>query len=238
MPEEHILIIEDDASIASIEQDYLEFNGYRVSVASTGPKGLEMALTGEYQLILLDIMLPGMDGFQICKELRQTLDIPIIMVTARREDIDQIRALGLGADAYIEKPFSPSVLVAKVKSQITRYKRLTGTSDDGIGITEIGNIKLNSITHQVFVNGEEKKLKNKEFQLLEFLMNNPDAVFSREVLYTKIWGLDAIGDTATVAVHINRLREVIETNQATPEYIITVWGAGYKFKTPLSSKEA
>lgn len=232
MNQDMILIIEDDSAIAAIEQDYLEFNGFKADIASTGPEGLDMALKGTYNLILLDVMLPGMDGFQICKKLRETMDIPILMVTARREDVDQIRGLGLGADDYIEKPFSPSVLIAKVRSQLTRYKRLKGDTEESSGIIEWGAITLNSKTHQVFVNGDERKLKNKEFQLLEFLMLNPNAVFSREHLYTKIWGLDAIGDTATVAVHVNRLREIIEEDSTNPQYILTVWGAGYKFKAP------
>lgn len=236
MTDEKILIIEDDVDITSIEQDYLEFNGYKADIATNGTDGLNKALSGEYSLILLDIMLPGIDGFQICKKLRETMDVPILMVTARREDVDQIRGLGLGADDYIEKPFSPSVLIAKVKSQLARYKRLKGECSDNGGEITWGGITLNSKTHQVFVSGEEKKLKNKEFQLLEFLMHNHDTVFSREHLYTKIWGLDAIGDTATVAVHVNRLREIIETDSSNPQYILTVWGAGYKFKTPDEQK--
>lgn len=232
MEQERILIIEDDSSIASIEQDYLEFNGFQADIASTGPEGIEMAETGNYNLILLDIMLPGMDGFAICKKLRETMDIPILMVTARREDIDQIRGLGIGADDYIEKPFSPSVLIAKVRSHVARYKRLKGLDDSSNAVHKYKDISLNSKTHQVFVKGVEKKLKNKEFQLLEFLMMNPNVVFSREHLYTKIWGLDAIGDTATVAVHVNRLRDIIEEDSSNAQYIITVWGAGYKFRAP------
>ncbi len=232
MNEERVLIVEDDPDIASIEQDYLEFNGYASDICVDGNAAVTMALEGTYDLILLDVMLPGLDGFQICKKLRETLDIPILMVTARREDIDQIRGLGLGADDYIEKPFSPSILIAKVKSQLNRYKRLKGEQEAHVEEITIGAITLNSKTHQVFVNGVEKRLKNKEFQLLEFLMKNVDAVFSRDYLYTKIWGLDALGDTATVAVHINRLREIIEEDPSAPIYIVTIWGAGYKFKSP------
>lgn len=227
-----ILIIEDDSSVSSIEQDYLEFNGYSADVADTGTAGLELALTGKYDLIILDIMLPGLDGFAICKKIREQLDTPIIMVTARRDEVDQIRGLGLGADDYVEKPFSPTILVARVKAHINRCRTLKGAGNEHNGIVDFGSIVLNSKTHQVFVNGEEKKLKNKEFQLLEFLMSNSNSVYSREFLYTKIWGLDAIGDTATVAVHINRLRDIIEEDSSNPKYILTVWGAGYKFKAP------
>ncbi len=232
MSEGNVLIVEDDAAIAEIEKDYLEFNGFDSAIATTGTEGLKMAQTGQFHVILLDVMLPEMDGFQVCKKLRETMDLPIIMVTARREDEDIIRGLGLGADDYIQKPFSPSVLIAKVKSQLARYKRLKGDLSNPTGIITIGDITLNTKTHQLFVNGEEKKLKNKEFQLLEFFMTNPDTVFSREHLYTKIWGLEAIGDTATVAVHVNRLREVVEEDSSNPIYIVTVWGAGYKLVTP------
>ena len=196
-----ILIVEDDDDIASIERDYLEVGGYEVKVEENGTAGLTEALTGEYDLILLDIMLPGMDGFQIVRKLRDKIDIPIMMVTARRSDIDKIRGLGFGADDYIEKPFSPGVLVAREPD-----------------------------THRIFVRGEEKVLPNKEFQLLEFLMVHADVVFSRESLYTRIWGMDSLGNTSTVPVHINRLREAVEEDPSDPKHILTIWGVGYKFK--------
>lgn len=224
-----ILIIEDDSSIAAIERDYLEIEHFQVEIAGDGTKGLENALSGGFDLILLDLMLPGIDGFTVCRKLREKLDIPILMITARREDIDKIRGLGLGADDYIEKPFSPSVLVARVKAHLAQYYRLkqTGKPKAEIGI---GAIRVNTDAHRVYVNDEEKELKNKEYELLLFLMINADIVFSRETLYEKIWGMDAMGDNATVAVHINRLREKIETDPANPRYIQTVWGAGYRFK--------
>lgn len=184
-----ILVVEDDEDIASIEKDYLEVSGYQVTVEINGTKGLTEALSGEYDLILLDIMLPGMDGFQICRKLRGKLDIPIMMVTAKRTDIDHIRGLGFGADDYIEKPFSPGVLVAKVKSQLAQYERLKGKKKAGERIT-LGDIVLESDTHRVFVRGEEKTLPNKEFKLLEYLMLHPDVVYSRETLYTRIWEID------------------------------------------------
>lgn len=224
-----ILIIEDDSAIAAIERDYLEIEHFQVEIAADGTKGLEKALNGGFALILLDLMLPGIDGFTVCRKLREELDIPILMITARREDIDKIRGLGLGADDYIEKPFSPSVLVARVKAHLAQYDRLkqTGKSKSEI---RIGAIRINTDTHRVYVNDEEKELKNKEYELLLFLMINTDIVFSRETLYEKIWGMDAMGDNATVAVHINRLREKIEADPANPRYIQTVWGAGYRFK--------
>ncbi len=224
-----ILIVEDDDDIASIERDYLEVGGYEVKVEENGTAGLTEALTGEYDLILLDIMLPGMDGFQIVRKLRDKIDIPIMMVTARRSDIDKIRGLGFGADDYIEKPFSPGVLVARVKSQLARYERLKGTGKRRKKIS-IGGITLEPDTHRIFVRGEEKVLPNKEFQLLEFLMVHADVVFSRESLYTRIWGMDSLGNTSTVPVHINRLREAVEEDPSDPKHILTIWGVGYKFK--------
>lgn len=224
-----ILIVEDDDDIASIEKDYLEVSGYQVTVEENGTAGLTEALTGDYDLILLDVMLPGMDGFQIVRKLRDKVDIPIMMVTAKRTDIDKIRGLGFGADDYIEKPFSPGVLVAKVKSQLAQYERLKGKPEDRRRIT-ISGITLESDTHRIWVRGEEKVLPNKEFQLLEFLMVHADVVYSRETLYTRIWGMDSLGNTATVPVHINRLREAVEEDPANPRHILTIWGVGYKFK--------
>ena len=174
-------------------------------------------------------MLPGMDGFQIVRKLRDKVDIPIMMVTARRSDIDKIRGLGFGADDYIEKPFSPGVLVAKVKSQLAQYERLKGKSGDKKKIS-ISGITLEPDTHRIFVKGEEKVLPNKEFQLLEFLMVHADVVYSRESLYTRIWGMDSLGNTSTVPVHINRLREAVEEDPSNPKHILTIWGVGYKFK--------
>ena len=223
-----ILIIEDDVAIAEIERDYLELDGFAVEIAADGNVGLERGLSGEHSLILLDLMLPGMDGFAICRALREQIDVPILMVTARQEDIDKIRGLGLGADDYIEKPFSPSVLVARVKAHLARYRRLTG-SERTSGEIPIGGIRLNEETHRVYVDGREVELTNKEYELLLFFMLNVDVVFSREQLYERIWGWDAMGDSATVAVHINRLRKKIEQNPANPRYIVSVWGAGYRF---------
>ena len=209
---------------------YLELNNYQVEIASDGITGLERGLHGDFDLILLDLMLPGMDGFAICRRLREETDIPILMVTARREDIDKIRGLGLGADDYIEKPFSPSVLVARVRAHLARYQRLTGGQKKANPELRAGNLRLNTVTRRVFVNDQEVELKNREYELLQFLMLHPDMVFSREELYEKIWGLDAMGDNATVAVHINRIREKIEPDPSHPRYIQTVWGAGCRFK--------
>lgn len=228
-----ILIIEDDKAIAEIERDYLELNDYEVDIVGDGREGLETARSGDYDLILLDLMLPGMDGFTVCRKLRETLDIPVLMVTARQEDVDKIRGLGMGADDYIEKPFSPSVLVARVKAHLQRYERLTGGRRAPSAI-EIGDIRVETASHRVYVRGKEVELKNKEYDLLLFLMVNMDKVFDKETLYEKLWGMDAMGDNATVAVHINRIREKIERDPSKPEYIQTVWGAGYRFSGKVS----
>ena len=225
-----ILIIEDDEIIAAIERDYLALNEFQVEIASTGDQGIALGRSGRFDLILLDLMLPGVDGFSVCHTLRETLDIPILMVTARQEDIDKIKGFGMGADDYITKPFSPSVLVARIKANLAQYDRLKNHGGAGKSRIQIGNILLCTDIRRVFVDGEEVKLKNKEYELLLFLMSNPDIVFSKENLYERIWGYDAMGDNATVAVHINRLREKVERNPSQPRHIQTVWGVGYRFR--------
>ena len=225
-----ILIIEDDESIAAIERDYLAVHDFEVDIAENGSDGIAMGRAGNYDLILLDLMLPGVDGFTVCRKLRETLDIPILMVTARQEDIDKIKGLGMGADDYITKPFSPNVLVARIKANLAQFDRLKHSGGQDRTQIRMGNILLHQDTRRVFVDGTEIELKNKEYELLLFLMSNPDIVFSRETLYERIWGYDAMGDNATVAVHINRLREKMEKGPSEPRYIQTVWGAGYRFK--------
>ncbi len=225
-----ILIVEDDGAIAAIERDYLMLSDFQVDIAATGPEGLAMGRSGGYDLILLDLMLPGLDGFALCSTLRETLDIPILMVTARQEDIDKIKGLGLGADDYITKPFSPSVLVARIKAHLAQYDRLKQAGGVDRNQLQLGSVLLQKDARRVFVDGAEVALKNKENELLLFLLSNPDIVFSKETLYERIWGYDAMGDNATVVVHINRLREKIEKDPSHPRYIQTVWGAGYRFK--------
>ena len=225
-----MLIIEDDEAIAAIERDYLVLGGFEVEIAGTGGDGIAMGRSGRFDLILLDLMLPGIDGFSVCRTLRETLDIPILMVTARQEDIDKIKGLGMGADNYITKPFSPNVLVARIKANLAQYDRLKNTEKQEKAQIQMGNILLQQDSRRVFVDGTEVELKNKEYELLLFLMSNADIVFSKETLYERIWGYEAMGDNATVAVHINRLREKIEQNPSQPRYIQTVWGAGYRFR--------
>jgi len=226
-----ILIIEDDPDIAALEKDYLEMDNFEVVIERNGRKGMERALKEQFALILLDLMLPGKDGMTICRDIREKVDIPILMVTARIEDIDKIRGLGLGADDYITKPFAPAELAARVKSHIARYERLTKKSAESKAFDELyfGRLRINNSTHQVFVDETEITLTRKEFELLYFLAVNKDIVFSKEQLYDKIWGEDMYGDIKTVAVHIKRLREKIEKNPCEPVHIQTVWGTGYKF---------
>lgn len=226
----HILIVEDDADIAVIERDYLELGGYAVTIAPDGTTGLDAALHQPFDLILLDVMLPGVDGFTICKAVRAEKDIPILMVTARGEDVDKIRGLGFGADDYIEKPFSPSVLVARVKAHLAQYARLKPAAAGPQRITA-GPLTADPAARTIAKNGAELPLKNKEYELLLFLMRHPEQVFSREDLYEMIWGLESMGDNMTVAVHINRLREKIEDVPSDPKLLQTVWGVGYRLHT-------
>jgi DNA-binding response OmpR family regulator len=225
-----VLIIEDEVAIAELEKDYLELSGFTVEMETDGEKGLARALQEEFDLFILDLMLPGVDGFEICKEIREIKNTPILMVSAKKDDIDKIRGLGLGADDYITKPFSPSELVARVKAHLARYEALIGSSPQKNDIVEIRGIKIDKTARRVWVNGEEKQFTTKEFDLLTFLAENPNRVFSKEELFREIWEMDSIGDIATVTVHIKKIREKIEFDTSKPQYIETIWGVGYRFK--------
>lgn len=225
-----ILIVEDEISIAELEKDYLELSDYEVDIASDGETGESMALKGDYVLCILDVMLPGKDGFEICKAIRKEKNIPIIMVSAKRDDIDKIRGLGLGADDYITKPFSPSELGARVKAHLARYDRLVASTVPQNDVLEIRGLKIDKTARRVFVNNEEKVFTTKEFDLLLFLASNPNKVFSKDELFRNIWDMESIGDIATVTVHIKKIREKIEYDTSKPQYIETIWGVGYRFK--------
>ena len=225
-----ILIVEDEVAIAELEKDYLELSGFDVVMQHTGDAGLKAALNEDFNLIILDLMLPNVDGFEICKKAREKKNTPIIMVSAKKEDIDKIRGLGLGADDYMTKPFSPSELVARVKAHLARYERLVGSGVKANEIIEIRGIKIDKTARRVYVNGEEKAFTTKEFDLLTFLAENPNHVFTKEELFNKIWDMESIGDIATVTVHIKKIREKIEFNTSKPQYIETIWGVGYRFK--------
>ena len=225
-----ILIVEDEESIADLEKDYLELSGFEVEIENQGDTGLVRAVKEDFDLLILDLMLPEVDGFEICREVREKKDIPIIMVSAKKDDIDKIRGLGLGADDYMTKPFSPSELVARVKAHLARYDRLVGNGKKENDVVEIRGIKIDKTARRVWVNGEEKQFTTKEFDLLTFLAENPNRVFTKEELFREIWDMESIGDIATVTVHIKKIREKIEFNTAKPQYIETIWGVGYRFK--------
>lgn len=225
-----ILIVEDEESIADLEKDYLELSGFDVEIENDGTSGMERALNEDFDMFILDLMLPGTDGFEICRKIREKKNTPVLMVSAKKDDIDKIRGLGLGADDYITKPFSPSELVARVKAHLARYERLIGSTAQKNDIIEIRGIRIDKTARRVWVNEEEKQFTTKEFDLLTFLAENPNHVFTKDELFSKIWDMESIGDIATVTVHIKKIREKIEFNTAKPQYIETIWGVGYRFK--------
>lgn len=226
-----ILIIEDEVAIAELEKDYLELSDFEVTVENAGDTGLDAALKGDFDLVVLDLMLPGMDGFDVCKRIREEKNIPILMVSAKKDDIDKIRGLGLGADDYMTKPFSPSELVARVRAHLARYERLVGSNTKAQNdIVEIRGLRIDKTARRVYIDGEERTFTTKEFDLLTFLAENPNHVFSKDELFREIWDMDSIGDIATVTVHIKKIREKIEADTAKPNYIETIWGVGYRFK--------
>ena len=225
-----VLIIEDEVTIADLEKDYLELSGFEVEIENNGTVGLARALAEEFDMFILDLMLPGMDGFEICRQIREAKNTPVLMVSAKKDDIDKIRGLGLGADDYITKPFSPSEMVARVKAHLARYERLIGSNMVENDIVEIRGLKIDKTARRVWVNGEERQFTTKEFDLLAFLAQNPNHVFTKEELFSRIWDLESVGDIATVTVHIKKIREKIEFNTAKPQYIETIWGVGYRFK--------
>ena len=225
-----ILIVEDEEAIADLEKDYLELSGFEVQVENQGDVGLARALQEEFDLIILDLMLPGVDGCEICRKIRETKNTPIIIVSAKKDDIDKIRGLGMGADDYMTKPFSPSEMVARVKAHLARYERLISSGMPNNDIIEIRGIKIDKTARRVWVNGEETNFTSKEFDLLTFLAQNPNHVYTKEELFKEIWDMESIGDIATVTVHIKKIREKIEYDTSKPQYIETIWGVGYRFK--------
>ena len=225
-----ILIVEDEVAIADLEKDYLELSGFDVEVANDGLIGYQKAMEEDYNLVILDLMLPGMDGFEICRKLREEKNTPIIMVSAKKDDIDKIRGLGLGADDYMTKPFSPSELVARVKAHLSRYERLIGSAAEVNKVIEIRGLKIDTTARRVWVNGQEKAFTTKEFDLLTFLASHPNHVYTKDELFSEIWDMESIGDIETVTVHIKKIREKIEMDTSNPQYIETIWGVGYRFK--------
>jgi len=225
-----ILIIEDEMTIAELEKDYLELSGFQVEIETNGEVGLKKVLEEDYNMVILDLMLPGMDGFEVCRQIREHKNLPILMVSAKKDDIDKIRGLGMGEDDYVTKPFSPSELVARVKAHLARYERLIGSGASQNDIVEIRGIRIDKTARRVWINEEEKQFTTKEFDLLVFLAQNPNRVFTKDELFKEIWDMESVGDIATVTVHIKKIREKIEINTAKPQYIETIWGVGYRFK--------
>lgn len=225
-----ILIVEDEVAIADLEKDYLELSGFEVEIEHSGDIGLSRALNEDFGLLILDLMIPNVDGFEICKKVRAEKNTPIIMVSAKKDDIDKIRALGLGADDYMTKPFSPSELVARVKAHLSRYQRLVGSGQAENDIIEIRGLKIDKTARRVYVDGVEKTFTTKEFDLLTFLAQNPNRVYKKEELFSEIWDMESVGDIATVTVHIKKIREKVEKSTAKPDYIETIWGVGYRFR--------
>lgn len=226
----HVLIIEDEKSVAELERDYLEINSFKVTIEGTGESGLKRALKNDIDLVILDLMLPDMDGFEVCRKMRRRIDIPILIVSAKRSDIDKIRGLGIGADDYITKPFSPNELVARVKAHMNRYIRLTRKRIDMSEYIEYPGLKIDRAARRVFVNGEERFFTTKEFDLLTYLATHPNHVFSKDELFSAVWGMDSMGEIATVTVHIKKIRKKTENASVKEGYIETVWGAGYRFR--------
>ena len=226
-----ILIIEDEQAIAELEKDYLEMNGFEITVCNDGKTGQETALSTDVDLIILDLMLPEIDGYEVCRRIREEKDVPIIMVSAKKEDLDKILGLGMGADDYMTKPFSPSELVARVKAHMTRYSRLVSAKKNNRNdILEIKGLRIDKTARRVFINGVEKQFTTKEYDLLLFLAEHPDEVFRKQDLFKEIWGMESVGDITTVTVHIKKIREKMEDDPSTPRYIETIWGVGYRFK--------
>ena len=227
-----LLIIEDDQSVAELERDYLTLNGgFDCDLCGDGVEGLQKALAEDYALIIVDVMLPGLSGFEICRRVREVKDVPLIIISALADDIDKVRGLGLGADDYMTKPFSPSELVARVKGHIQRYERLVGREKKARPeILKIRGLEIDREARRVWVNGAEKAMTGKEYDLLLFLAEHPDVVFSKDKLFDHVWGMDAIGDVSTVTVHIKHIRDKIEAGMGQVQYIETVWGVGYRFR--------
>lgn len=225
-----ILIVEDEQAIAELQKDYLELSGFSVEVENDGVLGLRRALTEDFNLVILDLMLPGLDGFEICKAIREEKDTPVMMVSAKKDDIDKIRGLGLGADDYMTKPFSPSELVARVKAHLARYNRLIASNVQQNTMVEIRGLKIDITARRVWIDGVEKTFTTKEFDLLTFLASHPNRVYSKDELFSEIWDMESIGDIATVTVHIKKVREKVELDTSNPQYIETIWGVGYRFK--------
>ncbi len=227
-----ILIVEDDEDISMVEEAYLESAGFETKIIAEGTSVGVLLEKEQFDLILLDLMLPGKSGYEICREIRDQIDIPILMVTARTESVDKIRGFGLGADDYIAKPFDPAELVARVHANLRQYERVQKKTpkekNDEPEEIKIQDLRIFVNSWKVYKGEREIKFPNREFEILKFFALNPNIVFSKEQIFEKIWGYDYVSDSATVMVHINRIREKIEDDSKNPKILETVWGAGYR----------
>ena len=226
-----LLLVDDEQELLKMVSDILKDAGFEtVLTAMTVKEAILTAKEETPDLIVLDVMLPDGDGFSLMQHFRTFTNVPIIFLTAKDEAADKLSGLGLGADDYMTKPFSPSELVARVKAHMERYNRLVGSVAVKNDIIEIRGIKIDKTARRIWVNGEEKTFTTKEFDLLTFLAENPNRVFTKAELFRQIWDMESVGDIATVTVHIKKIREKIEFNTAKPQYIETIWGVGYRFK--------
>jgi len=221
-----ILVLEDDHAIADLERDYLEAAGYSVTWEADGQKGLEALLSGNFELALIDLMLPGLSGFEVCRRVRETKDLPLLVVSALSSDLDKVKALGLGADDFVTKPFSPAELTARVQAHLARYDRLT-RAEEPAESWSVRGLEMNRASRQVWRDGREIILTPREFDVLELFMTHPGRVFSKEEVFALVWK-EQYGDTTTVTVHVRKLREKLGDETSAPLYIKTVWGLGYR----------
>ena len=233
MSNETILIVDDEKEIRNLISIYLKNEGFHVLEACDGEEGLQLVKMHKVHLIVLDLMMPKVDGIKMCMKVREIAEMPIIMLTAKSQDMDKISGLTIGADDYVTKPFNPLELIARIKSQLRRYLKMSGINSSNNEEMEVGDLRINTATHEVFVNNERVKLTPREFAILELLVSNPSIVMSAEQIYEKVWKEEAFQSENTVMVHIRKIRERIEANPRNPQYIKTVWGVGYKVEKVL-----
>lgn len=226
------MVVEDEEAIAELERDYLQLSNFEVVIENDGTAGLQRAMAEEFNMYILDVMLPGTDGFEICRRIREVENRPILMVSAKKEDIDKIRGLGLGADDYITKPFSPSELVARVKAHLARYEQLVNATVAVNDVLTFRGLRMDKGAKRVWVDGVEKTLAGREFEVLEFFVEHPNHLYTKDEIYRAVWKDEPLSehDLTTVRVHITRIRDKIEADHDNPQYIETIWGAGYRMK--------
>ncbi len=230
MASPHILVVDDEPSIREVVALYLQREGFSVDAVSDGPSALARASARRPDLVVLDLMLPALDGFEVCRRLREAGPVPVIMLTAKGAEADRVSGLETGADDYVVKPFSPRELVARVRAVLRRVNQVTPATDPSAGPLEFSDLRIDPRSRAVTARGGAIALTVREFDLLWFLASHPSQVFTRSQLLDRVWGVDFFGDASNVTVHVRRLREKIERDPAQPRFIATVWGVGYKFE--------